>query len=50
MKVHDCIFLSSPKQESVGGFDQWIEESGEIRKRYFKEKFIVGKGQAKSPT
>ena len=27
------------------GIDQWIEEAGEIRKKYFKAKFVVGKGQ-----
>ncbi len=28
------------------GIDQWIKESGKIRERYFKGKFIVGQGQA----
>lgn len=28
------------------GFDAWAKESGEIRKRYFTQKFVVGKGQA----
>jgi len=28
------------------GLDQWIEEAGEIRKKYFTGKFVVGKGQA----
>ena len=28
------------------GLEQWIEESGEIRKKYFAGKFVVGKGQA----
>lgn len=28
------------------GIDQWIEEAGDIRKRYFTKKFAVGKGQA----
>ena len=28
------------------GLDQWIEEAGEIRKKYFKGKFVVGQGQA----
>jgi hypothetical protein len=27
------------------GLDPWIEEAGEIRKKYFKGKFVVGKGQ-----
>ena len=27
------------------GIDAWIEESFDIRRKYFKEKFIVGKGQ-----
>lgn len=28
------------------GVDKWIEESGDIRKKYFTMKFVVGKGQA----
>ncbi len=28
------------------GIESWIEEAGEIRKKYFSEPFIVGKGQA----
>jgi hypothetical protein len=28
------------------GLDKWIEESGEIRKKYFTGKFVVGKGQS----
>ncbi len=29
------------------GLERWIEEeAGEIRKKYFKNKFVVGKGQA----
>ncbi len=28
------------------GIEQWIEESAEIRKRYFNCSFVVGKGQA----
>ncbi len=29
------------------GIDRWIEEeAGKIRKKYFTEKFVVGKGQA----
>jgi len=28
------------------GLEKWIEESGEIRKNYFSNPFIVGKGQA----
>jgi hypothetical protein len=29
------------------GLDRWIEEeAGQIRKKYFKGKFVVGKGQA----
>jgi hypothetical protein len=28
------------------GLDAWIEEVGQIRKRYFTNKFVVGKGQA----
>ena len=27
------------------GIEKWIEESGDIRKKYFKHKFVVGKGQ-----
>ena len=26
------------------GMDNWIKESGEIRKRYFEGRFEVGKG------
>jgi hypothetical protein len=26
------------------GIDKWIEESADIRKRYFEGKFLVGKG------
>jgi hypothetical protein len=28
------------------GLDKWIEEAGEVRKKYFTGKFVVGKGQA----
>lgn len=28
------------------GIEKWIEESGEIREKYFSSPFIVGKGQA----
>ena len=28
------------------GLERWIEEAGQIRKKYFTGKFIVGKGQA----
>jgi hypothetical protein len=28
------------------GLEKWIEEVGEIRKKYFTGKFVVGKGQA----
>ena len=28
------------------GLDQWTNEAGDIRKKYFKGKFVVGKGQA----
>jgi hypothetical protein len=29
------------------GLEKWAnEEAGQIRKRYFKGKFVVGKGQA----
>ncbi len=28
------------------GIDKWIEESAQIRKKYFTGKFVVGKGQA----
>jgi hypothetical protein len=28
------------------GIERWIEESGQIRKKYFTGKFVVGKGQA----
>ena len=28
------------------GLDRWIEEAGQIRKKYFTGKFVVGKGQA----
>lgn len=28
------------------GVDKWIEEAGDIRKRYFTMEFVVGKGQA----
>ncbi|MDA8327258.1 MAG: DUF3795 domain-containing protein [Nitrospiraceae bacterium] len=28
------------------GLDLWIEEAGQIRKKYFNGKFIMGKGQA----
>ena len=28
------------------GLDSWIEEAGQIRKKYFTGKFVVGKGQA----
>jgi len=28
------------------GLDQWIEEAGEIRRKYFTKKFTVGEGQA----
>ncbi len=28
------------------GLERWIEEVGQIRKRYFTGKFIVGRGQA----
>ena len=28
------------------GLEGWIEESGQIRKKYFTGKFVVGKGQA----
>ncbi len=27
------------------GIEKWIEESSEIRTKYFKHKFVVGKGQ-----
>jgi hypothetical protein len=27
------------------GLEKWIEEAGEIRKKYFAGKFVVGKGQ-----
>ncbi len=27
------------------GVDKWIEEAGDIRKRYFTMQFVVGKGQ-----
>lgn len=27
------------------GIERWIEEAGEIRKRYYTQKFVVGKGQ-----
>ncbi|MCD6518348.1 MAG: DUF3795 domain-containing protein [Anaerolineae bacterium] len=30
------------------GLDQWIEEAGQIRERYFTAQFIVGRGQAQS--
>ena len=28
------------------GLEGWIEESGQIRTKYFRSKFVVGKGQA----
>lgn len=28
------------------GLEQWIEEAGQIRKKYFTGKFIMGRGQA----
>jgi len=28
------------------GLDRWIEEAGQICEKYFKHKFVVGKGQA----
>jgi len=28
------------------GLERWVEEAGEIRHRYFKGKFAVGRGQA----
>ncbi len=28
------------------GFERWIEKAGKIRKKYFKGKFVVGRGQA----
>lgn len=28
------------------GIEKWIEEASDIRKKYFKHKFVVGKGQA----
>lgn len=28
------------------GIDRWIEEVGQIRKKYFTETFVVGKGQS----
>jgi hypothetical protein len=28
------------------GLERWIEEVGEIRKRYFTSGFVVGRGQA----
>ena len=28
------------------GIERWIEEAGQIRKKYFTGKFVVGKGQA----
>lgn len=28
------------------GLEGWIEEVGQIRKKYFTQKFVVGKGQA----
>ena len=30
------------------GIEKWIKEAGQIRKKYFKGKFVVGKGQADS--
>lgn len=32
------------------GIDRWIEESGTTRQKYFKGKFVVGKGQAEEPS
>jgi len=31
---------------TTAGLERWIEEVGEIRRKYFKGTFIVGKGQA----
>jgi Protein of unknown function (DUF3795) len=28
------------------GHEKWIEEAGEIRKKYYTGKFVIGKGQA----
>jgi hypothetical protein len=28
----------------LNGIDAWIEESADIRKRYFEGKFVVGQG------
>ena len=30
------------------GIENWIEEAGDIREKYFRGKFVVGKGQAES--
>ena len=38
MKVYNLCRMK------LNGMDKWIEESGEIRKRYFEGKFLVGKG------
>ena len=38
MKVYNLCRMK------LNGIDSWIEESREIRKRYYEGKFIVGKG------
>jgi len=38
MKVYNLCRMK------LNGIDNWIEESGEIRKKYFEGKFLVGKG------
>lgn len=40
MKVYNLCRIKQ------AGIDQWIEEAGTIRKKYFTGKFVVGKGQA----
>ena len=38
MKVYNLCRMK------LNGIDNWIEESGEIRKKYFDGKFLVGRG------
>jgi len=40
MKVYNLCRINSI------GLERWIEEAGQIRKKYFTRKFAIGKGQA----
>ncbi len=40
MKVYNLCRIKT------GGIENWIHEAGQIRQKYFKGKFIVGKGQS----